>query len=588
MNCKILVLLGCVFLSTAVFAEQLQDDWNDFLHYTVIGRFDLAAGFAQKIIDSNANPIELLRLSEENPRGYAIVVKVHANNPQLAPLAEKILGIIEQGRFARRTDSEIIVEEVKRLSSTVRGKYTAIERLRNAGEYAIPYMVAAMADQSRKAEFPNITTALPEVGKSAIRPLAAALAMDNLIVKAEIIKAMGKIGYPESLGYLKYVAEKDSSEQLRQLALESIGQIDSSASAKTAAELFFQTAESYYYKADSLMPASDANFANIWFWSKESNGLIKEEISRAYFSEMMTMRCCELSLQANPDFSEAISLWLAAFFRAEGVSNVYPKYFGIGHANAMTYATTAGAEYLHSSLARAVKDKDAVIALGVVEALARNAGEKSLMYRLKTSQPLIDALTFDDRAVRLSAAIAISLAGPAEQFKESPLVVNNLAEAISATADEKWPKDTADTYAIRACDAMLKLAHTRNQVIDLSAALSQLVSATKDSRNEIKIFAAQILAYLSSPDAQRAIADMAITDSNEMDVRIAAFDSLAVSAKVNANLLRDEQINQIYMIVQSTTVDTELRSSAAAAFGALNLPSRKVKDLILYQAKTSL
>jgi hypothetical protein len=135
---------------------------------------------------------------------------------------------------------------------------------------------------------------------------------------------------------------------------------------------------------------------------------------------------------------------------------------------------------------------------------------------------------------------------------------------------------------------MLKLAQTRNKVIDLSAALGQLVSATKDSRNEIKIFAAQILAYLSSPDAQRAITDLAITDSNEIDVRIAAFDSLAVSAKVNANQLRDEQINQIYLIVQSTTIDKELRSSAAAAFGALNLPSRKVKDLILYQAKTSL
>ena len=588
MNRKILVLLGCVFLSTAAFAEQLQDDWNDFLHYTVIGRFDLAAGFAQKIIDSNANPIELLKLSEENPRGYAIVIKVHANNPQLAPLAEKILGIIENGRFARRTDSEIIVEEIKRLSSTVRGKYTAIERLRNAGEYAIPYMIDAMADQNRKTEFPNITTALPDVGKSAIRPLVAALAMDNLIVKAEIIKALGKIGYPESLGYLKYIAEKDSSEQLRQLALESVNQVDSSASGKTAAELFFQTAENYYYKADSLSPASDVNFANIWFWNKDLGRLVREEISKAYFNEMMTMRCCEWSLQGNPDFGDAISLWIAAFFRAEGISAVYPKYFGTGHANAMTYATTAGAEYLHGALARAVKDKDAVIALGVVEALARNAGEKSLMYRLKTSQPLIDALTFDDRAVRLSAAIAISLAGPVEQFKESSLVVNNLAEAVSASAGEKWPKDTADTYAIRACDAMLKLAQTRNKAIDLSAALSQLVSATADSRDEIKIFAAQILAYLSSPDAQRAIADMAIKDSNETEVRIAAFDSLAVSAKINANLLLDEQINQIYSIVQSTTVNAELRSSAAAAFGALNLPSRKVKDLILYQAKTSL
>jgi hypothetical protein len=79
---------------------------------------------------------------------------------------------------------------------------------------------------------------------------------------------------------------------------------------------------------------------------------------------------------------------------------------------------------------------------------------------------------------------------------------------------------------------------------------------------------------------------MALKEDNEIEVRIAAFDALAISAKVNANLLLDEQINQIYSIVQSTTVDTELRSSAAAAFGSLNLPSRKVKDLILYQSKT--
>ncbi len=46
-----------------------------------------------------------------------------------------------------------------------------------------------------------------------------------------------------------------------------------------------------------------------------------------------------------------------------------------------------------------------------------------------------------------------------------------------------------------------------------------------------------------------------------------------------------EKVDKIYSIVQSTDVDAELRSSAAAAFGALNLPSQKVKDLILNQAK---
>ena len=207
------------------------------------------------------------------------------------------------------------------------------------------------------------------------------------------------------------------------------------------------------------------------------------------------------------------------------------------------------------------------------------------MYRLKTSQPLIDALTFDDRAVKFSAAIAIALAGPVEKFSESELVAKNLAEAISIAPDANWPKDTADAYAIRACQAMLKLAQTRNQVIDLSLALPSLVSATNDARDEIKIFAAQILAYLSSPDAQRAIAEMALKEENKMEVRIAAFNSLAVSAKVNANLLLDEQVDRIYSIVQSTDVNAELRSSAAAAFGALNLPSKKVKDLILNQAK---
>jgi HEAT repeat protein len=590
MKCNVLVLLGCLFFSTIVSAQaaqELSDDWNDFLHYTVIGRFDLAAGFAQKIIDSNPDPLELLKLSEENPRGYAILVKVHAGNPDIAPLAEKILEIIEKGRFARRTDSEIITAEIKRLSSTVRGKYIAIERLRNAGEHAIPYMLDAMGNQERRSEFPNITTALPEVGKSAVRPLTASLVMDNLLVKSEVIKALGKIGYPEALGYLKYIVEKDSSAQLRQLASESINQIDSSASGKTAAELFYQLAENYYYNAESLSPASDVNFANIWFLDKASARLIREQVSKAYFNELMTMRSCEWSLRADADFGDAISLWISAFFRAQGTGIAWPKYFGTGHPNAMTYATTAGAEYLHNALARAVKDKDAVVALGVVEALGRNAGEKSLMYRLKTSQPLLDALTFDDRAVRFSAAIAIALAGPTEQFSQSVLVVNNLAEAISAPADaNNWPKDTADIYAIRACDAMFRLAQTRNKVIDLSTALPSLVSAAADARNEIKIFAAQILAYLSSPDAQRAIADMALKEDNEIEVRIAAFDALAISAKVNANLLLDEQINQIYSIVQSTTVDTELRSSAAAAFGSLNLPSRKVKDLILYQSKT--
>ncbi|MBU1260827.1 MAG: HEAT repeat domain-containing protein [Planctomycetes bacterium] len=589
MNRNVLVFCGlCILLNPLIVKGQtsLEDDWNDFLHYTVIGRFDLAAGFAQKVIDSNSDPLELLKLSEDNPRGYAILVRVHANNPELAPLAAKILDIIEKGRFMRRSDIEIITMEIKRLSSTVRGKYTAIERLRNAGEYAIPFMLDALADEQRREEFPNITTALPEIGKAAVRPLTASLAMDNAVVKGEVIKALGKIGYPEALGYLKYIAENDSSDQLRGLAKESINQIDSASAGKSAAELFFATANNYYYKAESLAPVTDGNSANIWFWDKQAGRLVRQAVDKSYFHELMAMRSCEWALRADKDFGQAISLWLAAFFRTDGKNIQYPEYFGQGHAKAMTYATTAGAEYLHQALERAVKDNDTVVALGAVEALARNAGEKSLMYRLQTSQPLIEALSFNNRAVRYSAAIALAMAQPAEKFAESELVVKGLAEALAAQADTNWPAEKADNYAFRSAQAMLKLAETRNKVIDLAGALDALVKATDDKRDELKIFSCQILAYMSSPQAQRAIAEAALKQENSIEIRISSFEALIISAKVNANLLLDGQIDQIYQLVESRETNEDLRSSAATALGALNLPSRKVKDLILDQSKT--
>jgi hypothetical protein len=177
------------------------------------------------------------------------------------------------------------------------------------------------------------------------------------------------------------------------------------------------------------------------------------------------------------------------------------------------------------------------------------------------------------------------MAEPSEKFPESELVVNNLASALTAQPDANWPKETADNYAIRSARAMLKLATARNSVINLAGAMDALVQATGDKRDEIKIVACKILAYLPSPDAQRAIADAALKQENSVDIRMSSFESLAVSAKVNANQLLDTQIDQIYQIVASRETAQDLRSSAAAAFGALNLPSRRVKYLIMEQTK---
>jgi HEAT repeat protein len=592
----IAAILTVTFLVvSAGFAQTLEENWNDYLHFTKIGRFELAQGYAQAVLNSNPNPVELLALSEANPQGYALlerVIETHPD-PEMVELGKKVLDIIEQGRFIRRTDPKVILPEIDRLSKGARGFRTAVKRLQNAGEYAIPYMLDAIDDRSRKEEWDDIKRALPQIGRDAIRPLVAALQTNNVAVKTEIIRALGAIRYPQSMPYLKYIIENDDSLELRKLAQRSIGQIDPAALETSAAQLFYRLAENYYYHAQSLAPAEDAAFANIWFWDPAVRRLIREKVDKSYFNELMAMRTCEWALKADPEFGQAIGLWLAAYFKAESANvQKMPDYFGQGHAPAFVYATTAGPEYLHQALARALKDKNAYVALRAVEALAVTAGEKSLLYRLGIAQPLVQALSFNDRAVRYSAAIAIAQAGPKQKFPESKLIVQNLAEAITQNPQpptenpNAWNKQLADSYAVRAGRAMLKLAQTRNRVINLSAAQSALISATKDNRVDVQILAGQVLAHLESPDAQRSIAAMALDEKNTMIVRIAAFNSLAVSAKLNANLLDDNIVVAIYSLVSSLEIDPKLRSAAATAYGALNLPSRKVKDLILDQAKS--
>lgn len=592
----LVLFIGCAVVG-AGFAQDrgLADDWNDFLHYTKIGRFDLAKGYAQAILQGDPDAMTLLELSQENPQGYDLAMRVveTAHDAELAALTKELLAVIERGRFERRADPRIIVEEIKRLSGTFRGKMNATTRLKNAGEYAIPYMLDAMADPARQGELKNIIEALPKIGRPAIRPLVAALQMRDIAVKAEIIRALGKIGYSQSLAYLRYVSENAASTQLRDLAVQSIRQIDPRAASAPAAALFFQLGEKYYYHDESLAPQEGSPIANIWFWDENASRLVRAEVDRLYFHELMSMRCCEWSLKSEEQFGLAIGLWLAAYFKAEATEVPMPAYFDENHAAALVYATTAGPEYLHQTLARAVNDRNAAVALGAVEALGTNAGEKSLMYTMGPAQPLLQALSFGDRAVRYSAAIAIANAGPREAFNESRLVVQNLAEALvgkaqaGAESSGTWTAERAESYALRAVNALLNVAISRNPVIDLSLAQSALVNACNGNpQQEIQVRAGEVLAYVASADAQRAIANVTLDTTVAMEVRVAAFESLASSAKMNANQLPDAVIDQIYRLIGSEQTDPDLRAAAAAAYGALNLPSQKVKDLILDQAKS--
>jgi len=572
-------------------AADLKDNWGDFLHYTRIGRFDLARAYAQAILDSSPDPAALFNLTVDNPQDYQLLLRVQEGkpDPELVVAANKVLALVEQGRQARRSDPRVIIEEIERLaSSTERGRMAALKRLQDSGEYAVPLLLDALADPAHKDQLDKIVWALPQIGSAAMRPLGAAIQAGNAAVRVEVVRALGKIGSPEALPYLRYVVEFENTDEVRQVAALGIRQVDPEAGTQSAGALFLKLAESYYDRSGSgATDSGTAGVTNMWFWDADRQKLIRKPVDNRYFHEMMAMRCCEWALRADSTLGSAIGLWLASFFKAEAAGIPMPEYFGDRHADALVYATTAGPEYLHLALARAVRDGNVAVARGAIEALIGTAGEKSIFTPIGSMQPLLQALTFKDRAVRTSAAIAVACASPRGQFTESLVVMENLAAAVAVSLEPNAPADVnVAKYALRSAEAMLSLAQQRNPAFDLSIAQEALIRASGAGGAELKTVACRALAYLGTSAAQQAIADVALKAENGQDLRVVALEALSVSAKVNGSLLADQTVNAIYGLIHSGQTEPRLRAAAATAFGSLNLPSRKVKDLILDQAKS--
>jgi len=414
--------------------EQIVYHWGELMHYATIANFELAKGHGEKLLELNPDPVLLLNLAESDQYApsYRNLWLMQQNTP-LKDVVTKILNLVEKGRHERRTDPQRIRDELKRLSGTTRGRMLAISRLKDSGEWAVPFFIEALCDPTRNAEYSILRWALPKLGQVAVNPLVMALQKcQNLNTRIIILYALGEIGDKNALPYIQQLAEDPKvSLELKNAALSTIQKIDpiKGAGGMTAAMLFENLALDYYNHLPSLEVPADQDLGNIWFWDHD-NGLIMEQVPRGAFDELMTMRCSEQAVSLDPRRADAISLWLSGFFRLEDEGYKQPKYFGPDHPDASTYALTTGPEYLHRVLARALENHNRPVALSAIRILQRNAGQQSLLFTLNSRQPLIDSLSFPDREVRFSAALAVGGVLPKNDFINSELTVPTLAEAL--------------------------------------------------------------------------------------------------------------------------------------------------------------
>ena len=96
---------------------------------------------------------------------------------------------------------------------------------------------------------------------------------------------------------------------------------------------------------------------------------------------------------------------------------------------------------------------------------------------------------------------------------------------------------------------MAKLAISRGQVLDLSAAQPALLNALNDPRPEIVKLSGNVLGLLPSKDAQAGLLSVASGEKTADDVKISLYKSLSTNAKFFGNMLDAPQIATLAKIV---------------------------------------
>ena len=707
--------------STAVQDATVASLFQDFVHYARLGRFTLADTYAQALLaHPDLDAVEVMELANRDKKSIDTLL-ILIQNSTIAESASRVMELIHEGEFARRQDAERIKENIAKLGGNPQQEFFATRYLAEAGEFAVPPMVGALLDEARLELRPRVVHALSKLGRPAVGPLVQTLEMKNHDVRMHVARALGEIGYPQAIPYLRRVgADSSMPDAVRKAAADAIARIEElsgRALPGSAEDVFYWLAEKYYNEEEDVRADPRLAEAHVWYWDTARQALRSTVVAQPLFGSIMAMRCCEDALVLRNDHADALALWLASNFRREsrlslnvesgdpteqgGADATHPADFPRGQY----FARAAGPRYAHLVLARAVRDRDAAVALGAIEALRETAGESSLLGGEDYKQPLVQALRFPVLLVRLRAALALGAALPKSPFEDSQHVVPLLAQAITLTGDEQvvlidpdvqnrnriadtlragdrvviaegnlyaaleqartefqtvsgfflasdvaqpgaaqaiaelrgqfqfsqspvvlltkpgaelvsedlagrdslielvraladdasiegsWnrvrgrtgqtsiDKVLARGLAVGAIETLRKIALDGRTVFDVNVAEAALTAALARADEGLQISAAAVLALGRTPSAQQAIATLALEAARPESLRIPAFASLAESAKVNGNLLRDDQVAALVELAR-TEADLTLRTAASQALGAVNLSSNKASEII--------
>lgn len=408
---------------------------EDFIFYVNTANIELAQANANALVALDMTNLEFLGTVEDSPtmqQRFDLAYRRALVMPGLEDAAAKLYMLYTNGRRDRARQPEEIERNIKLLTGTMGNRLFARDRLVEAREYAVPYLLNVLIDSRDGAERAEVASMLTKMGRDAIVPLCEALLKVGPETQEQIANILGEIQYRTSLPYLYELRASTDNDRVRAAVDRAIAARDNAAGVGApVGELYRALGDTYFTGTKSVLTFPGEEHQLLWSF-EPALGLAAQAIRTEVFHEARAMTLAEKALTANPEDQEAVALWIAANFQREidtpeGYENpAYPA----GRRDAMYYAVAAGSGPAQRVLERGLVTKNTRLARRAIEALSRSAGGADIVRRGETASPLVQAMDYPDRRVRYEAALAIAGANPPAGFAGADRVVPVLASVI--------------------------------------------------------------------------------------------------------------------------------------------------------------
>ncbi len=520
---------------------------KDFIYYTRIDNYEVAAGYLRQLKDLNLKPVELVQVVEgsDQKERFEQTVPRAMRKVELEELAGWLFKTYELGKLERARDPEQIKANIALLSGTIRGRLLGSERLKMAGEYAMPQLLAAYLDRNNPAVASQVRQVIVSLGSHAVVPLVTALPKLSSEQQELVVNLVADVPYATSIPFLADLAASTSVQPVKDAAQRAIERLGGAPAGADVAGLYQSLAESYYQERKELTSFAGEDFQLLWSFDP-GTGLLMSAIRTPVYHEAMSMRLAARSLELRPDNPDALALWVASNFSREidspaGYENpTYPK----GRRDAMYYAVASGAGVDQRVLGRALATNDTPLARRAIAAIEQTAGGSSLWSDTAGQRPLLSALTYPNRRVQFDAALALAAAQPNTAFDGSERVVPILAGAIHESANMVAAVVAPDNETYQAVRGMLE--RMKFSVLPFGKTLDELAPALADAPSVDLVVSANV-----AGDAVPALIDQVRGTS-----RVSASPIMVLTrADVYQSLRRRYETDQTVSVRQSALAE---------------------------------